>query len=311
MALQAIFAVLANSKSMMADCEAMSVDALTYLFNLCAERIKSRPYSQEEINMPKWKRIRTRKLKRLYLELVPPLISVSTLMVVTILVLKDSLATLYDAKDSTTDDEVVDVHIMLFFSTLNLVLDIVNVTCFAKAKQAFGFNSVLSSGGHAHGHEHSSQVSLRVTEKTPLVTQLSYGGIEVQLELPPSVEEETSEEEKDKDGVAGLNLNMCSAWTVSSFLACLFPSVITIITFVSLMNISFSKACLRRHTPIDCCLDCGRDCHFFYRRIRRSGRRCRRHGSIYYYHCIPIPAISWVGEDSPRNLFNSKERAWC
>lgn len=308
MALQAIFAILANSKSMMADCEAMSVDALTYLFNLCAERIKSRPYSQEEINMPKWKRIRTRKLKRLYLELVPPLISVSTLMVVTILVLKESLATLYGIKDPSTDEEVVDVHIMLFFSALNLVLDIVNVTCFAKAKQAFGFNNVLSSAGL----HHSSQGSIRLTEKTPLVTQLSYGGIEVQLESPPTVEEENGEEDNDKGGggVSGLNLNMCSAWTVSTFRACPFPSVVVIvITFASShqwLHCFLSTACLRRHTPIDCGFDCGRDCHHRSSRIRRNRRRCCRCGSFCYYHCIPIPAISWLGENSPRNLFCTK-----
>lgn len=36
MGFQAIFAIIANSESMLADSEAMSVDALTYLFNLCA-----------------------------------------------------------------------------------------------------------------------------------------------------------------------------------------------------------------------------------------------------------------------------------
>ena len=36
MGIQAVFAIIANSESMLADSEAMSVDALTYLFNLCA-----------------------------------------------------------------------------------------------------------------------------------------------------------------------------------------------------------------------------------------------------------------------------------
>lgn len=47
-AIQAGFAILANSESMLADCEAMAVDAMTYLFNLCAERIKNKPLTEEE-----------------------------------------------------------------------------------------------------------------------------------------------------------------------------------------------------------------------------------------------------------------------
>jgi Co/Zn/Cd efflux system component len=202
MAFQAVFAIIANSQSMWADSEAMSVDALTYLFNLGAEKIKSRPYTPEEISMPRWYRLRTRKLKRLYLELVPPLISVSTLIVVTVFALKSSLATLFHTTEHA--DEEVDVTIMLFFSALNLLLDLVNVSCFAKAHQAFGLNDVMSSGHHVHH-------SVRATEKTPLLTQSSQGGIEVELEASPTVQDDDDE---DKDGV-GMNLNMCSAWTVS------------------------------------------------------------------------------------------------
>ena len=39
--LQAVFAIIAHSQSMLADCEAMGVDALTYLFNLLAERLST------------------------------------------------------------------------------------------------------------------------------------------------------------------------------------------------------------------------------------------------------------------------------
>ena len=217
MGFQAVFAIIANSQSMLADCEAMSVDALTYLFNLGAEKIKTRPYTPEEIRMPRWHRLRTRKLKRLYLELVPPLISVSTLIVVTVFTLKSSFATLFGTKTPAQEetDEGVDVSIMLLFSAMNLVLDMVNVSCFAKAHQAFGLTDVMSSG-HNHVHHHHC-TSAKATEQTPLLTQSSsLGGIEVDLEAKPTVQDDDDE---DKDGV-GMNLNMCSAWTVSCVCVC-------------------------------------------------------------------------------------------
>lgn len=210
MAVQAIFALVAHSESLLTDSAAMSVDALTYLFNLCAERIKSRPYTPAEIDMPRWKRLRTRKLKRLYLELVPPLISVSTLLAVTIVAFQVSIETLWNYGDtSNKEDDVDDVNvgIMLCFSALNLLLDLVNVMCFAKAHQAFGLNtSIIATPGQ-------QQKELPMTERTPLLTQSSQGGIEVELEAM-SVDHVENEEEDDNenDGIR-MNLNMCSAWT--------------------------------------------------------------------------------------------------
>jgi Co/Zn/Cd efflux system component len=200
MGFQAIFAIIANSESMLADSEAMSVDAVTYLLNLVAEKIKSRPYTSEELRMPRWQRLRARKLKRLYLELIPPLMSVSTLMVVTVFTLKTSLATLFHSVDEVEED--VDVNIMLLFSSLNLVLDLVNVSCFAKAHQAFGLNTIITSEKCHHTE--------KATEKTPLLAKLSRGGMELEIEASPTVQ---ADDDEDKDGV-GMNLNMCSAWTV-------------------------------------------------------------------------------------------------
>ena len=70
-----------------------------------------------------------------------------------------------------------------------------------------------------------------MTERTPLLTQSSQGGIEVELEAM-SVDHVENEEEddNDNDGIR-MNLNMCSAWTVSQFihvpLHAFFPSLIS------------------------------------------------------------------------------------
>jgi hypothetical protein len=77
---------------------------------------------------------------------------------VTVFALKSSLATLFHTTEHA--DEEVDVTIMLFFSALNLLLDLVNVSCFAKAHQAFGLNDVMSSVHYVHH-------SVRATERRP------------------------------------------------------------------------------------------------------------------------------------------------
>jgi ABC-type transport system involved in cytochrome bd biosynthesis fused ATPase/permease subunit len=53
--------------------------------NLYAEQIKASASTRKELEMPAQVRDYREELSRLYLELVPPLISVCTLMVVTVL----------------------------------------------------------------------------------------------------------------------------------------------------------------------------------------------------------------------------------
>ena len=141
--MEAVFALIANSQSMLEDSEAMSVDALTYLFNLCAERIKHRPYSEKEMALPAEVREYKRQLLRLYLEVVPPLVSLSTLIIVTAYAIEDALSTLKQPDD--VPKEAVNVSIMMRFSGANLLLDIVNVACFARAHQAYGFKAMRNS----------------------------------------------------------------------------------------------------------------------------------------------------------------------
>lgn len=178
-------------------------------FRYFAERIKNRPYSDYERQLPKPVRQRRRTMKRLYLELVPPLISVSTLIAVTAVVLKDSFRILIGQEGEVAEPEDVDVQLMLIFSGINLLLDIVNVTCFARADQAIGLTSFVAT---KQNEEHEF---VRMTSK----------GAEVEVGLQQQPTETTSllpdgtltptSYAPPKDNFYGINLNMCSAWTVS------------------------------------------------------------------------------------------------
>lgn len=139
MILQGSFSVIAKSEAMMADTMAMSVDAFTYLFNLGAERLKHRHSKVDKSHeVSNQESARRRKVFRLYLEFIPPLLSVSALIVVSIQALREATHTImisYQSRDEVEDEneDTPNVNLMLCFSALNLMLDIFNVTCFAKA----------------------------------------------------------------------------------------------------------------------------------------------------------------------------------
>lgn len=200
------FAISAKSAAMLVDSEAMFVDALTYLFNLLAERLKHRPYSEKEKRMPADLRHHRRRLSRLYLELIPPFISVSTLLVVTIFALRDSVRVLLGTEPTDPADSP-DINIMLLFSALNLGLDVVNVMCFARVEQAVGLKA---AGEIAEAHHHPRMEHHDIpSETTPLkaTSQAHRRAAETDSETHFSDDASSDSE--------GLNLNMCSAWTVS------------------------------------------------------------------------------------------------
>jgi Co/Zn/Cd efflux system component len=197
MGVQAFFAMIANSQSMLADSEAMSVDALTYLFNMCAERIKKRPPTAEELMLPLAVREHRIEMKRLYLELIPPLISVSTLIVVTIMAVQDAWQTLFEEEGGEEED--VSAGLMLFFSGLNLGLDALNVTCFARANQAYGLQAT-----------DDECCPPKYSEKAKLLDQNMTG----MQGSPDHVPRKTLFEKL----FGKVNLNMCSAWTVRELL---------------------------------------------------------------------------------------------
>ena len=138
---------------MMGDSAAMFVDALTYLFNLLAERRKSRFdeiwRGTDETDPVRVARIKAREKRKmtLHLELVPPLISVTTLLVVTAYILHDSISELLlDVQRDESEQSDPDLNLMMIFSALNLLLDIMNVCCFARAKKLCGYTTVSKSG---------------------------------------------------------------------------------------------------------------------------------------------------------------------
>lgn len=148
---QTVAAIIAGSEAMMGDSAAMFVDALTYLFNWIAERRKKQ-FDQGDIegvasdseDPERALRIRTRAKRKmtLQLEIVPPLISVSTLVAVTAFVLRKAIRIIVlDMHRDRSKQANPNVELMFLFSTVNLFLDVFNVFCFAKANHALGYKT--------------------------------------------------------------------------------------------------------------------------------------------------------------------------
>jgi Co/Zn/Cd efflux system component len=207
---QSVFALIANSQSMLADSEAMAVDALTYLFNLYAERVKNGPPTKNELRLTPAVRAYTRELRRLYLELVPPSISVATLVVITVMTLMEAFKSLFGKTEEIGDD--VSIRIMFLFSSANLLLDVVNVTCFARANSTFGLDVVREENRTIR---ESMTPGGLATETTRLVS------VELDLQRMPAGQATdrgnygSPSERNGTDSHRIVNLNMCSAWTVS------------------------------------------------------------------------------------------------
>lgn len=228
MGVQAFFALIANSESMLEDSEAMSVDALTYLFNMWAERIKNRPPTAEELLLPVAVREHRIELKRLYLELVPPLISVVTLICVTINALQQAYSTLFAGEGEEEED--VSAGLMLFFSGLNLVLDVVNVTCFARANQAYGLQKqtqqtrdneaagLMNASTRNHFQQHLEAAQLLIVEKDEeLEEDDNHNHLSMLQGSDMALTDHTTHDGYLESWFGNVNLNMCSAWTVGYF----------------------------------------------------------------------------------------------
>lgn len=184
---------------MLTDCAAMYVDVMSYLVNYMAERLK---YGHSE------KTVQELRLRRLYLELVPPLVSVATLVGVTIVSLQQACEILLKLDNqrqqaNNGDDETTpDLSLMLLFSALNLLLDFINVSCFARVDQAVGIG--LGQKGEEKVHVHSQrklnkeEQQLVASEKTKFIAKENHY----------HDDDETSEYSDEEH--QGLNLNMCS-----------------------------------------------------------------------------------------------------
>lgn len=225
--------LVARSQAMVGDSSAMVVDSLTYLFNSYAEKIKNKSLQENDddqtlSDVEKEIRRLNRTRQRLWLEILPPLCSVMTLIGLTIYITVDAWDTLKspehtdneDDGTSTSMDDEPDIGVMFFFSGLNLILDILNVTCFARAKHAFGFAVIdqdrhrymLAYDGSLHNQyadslkEIRSEVDLTRLDSDEISTRESYSSISEENQA-------LSQEEENINNTQEVNLNMCSAYT--------------------------------------------------------------------------------------------------
>ena len=227
--LQFACAFIAQSEAMLGDSVAMAVDSIGYGFNLYAEREKNQDSIEDQSfvnendekiednielataknnnsydeNAKKTERERERVMQQLlrrrrhlHLELVPPLTSVSILIIVTALVLRGSIQTLIlDTHRDQSEQTSPNLKLMIASSTANLLLDILNVTCFARAKHLMGYKT-----------NDESRVAEQYGEVVDDVLESYVDGDDFQSEATYEEEEEEEEEER-------INLNMCSAYT--------------------------------------------------------------------------------------------------
>jgi hypothetical protein len=92
----------------------------------------------------------------------------------------------------------------LLCSMFNLLLDVLNVFCFAKAKHALGYDT----GVH---NDEPVQEQLHLKSVQRLLDHDETGDRQRSSIEPLEIEQETHEQKEES------NLNMCSAYTVSSF----------------------------------------------------------------------------------------------
>lgn len=157
---QLVFSFIADSEAMKGDSAAMIVDALTYLFNWIAEYRKDNFDLEGAAIVPSGDDVgglpdevtqgrlgitsssqRAYRKAELQLEIIPPLLSVATLVIVTVSVTFDAIKVLSRSQPAS-DDSQPNVDLMFGFSTFNVTLDFINVLCFAKARHLFGYRTV-------------------------------------------------------------------------------------------------------------------------------------------------------------------------
>ena len=223
--LQTAFALRARSSAMIADSIAMYVDAFTYLCNLLAERLKDRK------SMTEYERQLTplvlkyrRKMQTLYLELIPPMISVTILLIATIITMKGSIHTLM-----TPDKIPVDpnLKIMMVFSVLNLFVDCLNVAFFARTDNGLQLSksslNLLDNERRGDRYTSSSNTNNEFhisedTETSHLVTKsFQESFVNDTFESTAHYANDIFLDDNDNTNeVNQRNLNMCSAFTVSN-----------------------------------------------------------------------------------------------
>ncbi|KAL7449410.1 hypothetical protein ACHAWC_001475, partial [Mediolabrus comicus] len=230
---QTIVAFIAQSEAMLGDSAAMGVDALTYGFNLYAEREKNKDRMDdenganetdnveltssnmnqenstenddgnggEETERQRLEQQFRKRRRHLHLELIPPLMSVTILIVVTVFVLRNSIHTLVlDAHRKQSEQSIPNLELMMAFSTTNLFIDVFNVTCFARAKHLMGYNTKEEPDTQQYGEVIDDGLYLGVNDDDS-----SNGS--------GSLEDDDHEYSEQAEAEEKVNLNMCSAYT--------------------------------------------------------------------------------------------------
>eukprot|EP00429_Kryptoperidinium_foliaceum_P018536 CAMPEP_0176033104 /NCGR_PEP_ID=MMETSP0120_2-20121206/16347_1 /TAXON_ID=160619 /ORGANISM="Kryptoperidinium foliaceum, Strain CCMP 1326" /LENGTH=334 /DNA_ID=CAMNT_0017366427 /DNA_START=167 /DNA_END=1172 /DNA_ORIENTATION=+ len=208
---QTVVALIAKSEALLGDSAAMMVDALTYLFNWYAERQK-RVYSAASENgrVGEVEALRLRKYY-LQLELLPPLLSVSTLIVVIGFVLAKAIHVLIlDASRDVSLQSKPNVNLMLLFSIFNLFLDFLNVFCFARAHHAFGYET--NTVDHHDGQSLPERLQLKSMQGL-LNDDETGAGIQMEMKGTAAPMSELRKMEDHDEEHESSNLNMCSAYT--------------------------------------------------------------------------------------------------
>ena len=199
--IQSFFAVLAGSKAMMGDSAAMLVDALTYFFNWIAERRKRRfdersrlsdtlqlsshhdaSEQQQQLQQDpiRARRIRERSKRKmvLQLEIFPPCLSVSTLMIVTGVVMHKSIQILIlDMHRDPSEQLRPNVNMMMAFSIFNLALDGLNVFCFARAKHLLGYSTIATTNNKSTATRTASGILDDGMERGSLTLNIEAAGV--------------------------------------------------------------------------------------------------------------------------------------
>jgi Co/Zn/Cd efflux system component len=242
---------VAKSEAMQGDSAAMMVDSLTYLFNWMAERRKHTFDDTYEtpvdiVDPAKARRIRQRARRKvmLQLEILPPLISVATLLVVTGVVLRKAAdVILLDLRRSTDEQATPNVNLMLAFSLINLGLDGLNFFCFAKSSHLFGYDTTdrvpVDSLGAAEPEDHFSRPSIHA----------DHGRVRKKASRDEDDEqEEDDSDDDDSDEHPHANLNMVSYCDCPRMGCLLLSNPISLIFFI--LSVRPIPTCLRTPSEV-------------------------------------------------------------
>jgi hypothetical protein len=168
---QFVLAFAANSLSLLGDTAAQIIDCIDYCINFYAERRKhtfDQRYQAPPINTLMMTPARALQLRErakrkavLFWEVVPPMISVTCLVGVTAYVLEDSITTLiadFTTKPKSQQDDV-NLTLVLTLQLVNLCIDVLDLSCFAKIHHLRGFDTM-----HHHGNKPLSSTPPMVNE---------------------------------------------------------------------------------------------------------------------------------------------------